>query len=105
MALTVKCFPRGSLVRLTAVFTDALGLAVDPDTVTVRTMSPELEQVSKLYLTDDEVVRDDVGEFHYDVDASASGDWFFRWEGTGVGQAAAEGKFKVASTVFSFGSP
>jgi hypothetical protein len=105
MALLVKCFPWGSLVRLTAVFTDALGMPVDPDSVTVRTDSPDLTLAAKVYVMDIEVVRDDVGKYHFDVDASVPGDWNYRWEGTGIGQAAAEGKFKVAGSVFRGGSP
>jgi hypothetical protein len=105
MSLVVKCFPRGSLVRLTASFTDMDGLAVDPASVSVSTLDPDLDIVSKSYPVDAEVIKDDVGEYHYDADASKSGAWSFRWEGTGAGQAAAEGKFTVNSSAFPQGSP
>lgn len=106
MALLVKCFPWGSLVRLTAEFTrPGSPPEVDPDSVTVRTYSPNLDFDEKVYGTNIEVVRDDVGQYHYDVNASEPGDWIYRWEGTGAGQAAAEGKFKVAGSIFQSGSP
>lgn len=105
MALLVKCFPWGSLVRVTAAFADALGLPVDPDSVTVRTYSPELDFEVKVYGADVELERDELGSYHYDIDAQVSGDWVYRWEGTGVGQAAAEGKFKVAGSIFQGGTP
>jgi hypothetical protein len=107
MSLIVKSFPRGALVRVTATFTDALGVAVDPDSVTVRTLGPAVDQVSKVYEVDDEVVRDAAGEYHYDIDTTdeGAGTWAYRWEGTGVGQAAKESTFKVNTSAFSFGSP
>lgn len=110
MAVFVKCFPWQSLVRLKATFTkseddpDDPGGLVDPDTVTVRTKDPNGDKASFVYLTDLSLVREDEGVYHYDVDASLIGDWFYRWEGTGSGQAAAEGKFTVSDSPFA-GSP
>lgn len=110
MPAALKCFPWQSLIRLTAKFTkpdddpDDPGGAVDPDTVTVRTKDPSNNKTAFIYLTDVGVIRDAKGEFHFDVDASEIGAWFYRWEGTGAGQSAAEGKFTVADSVFA-GSP
>lgn len=104
MPALVKCFPWKSLVRLTATFTDFFGAPVDPDSVTVRTNSPDLTVDVKVYGTDIEVVRDSEGKYHFDVNAIEPGDWEYRWEGTGIGQAAGEGKFKVGGSVFQ-GSP
>lgn len=111
MALLVKCFPWGALVRLTAVFTkpdddpDDPGGAVDPDTVKVRTRDPLNAFAAYLYLTDVAVIRDEKGKYRCDVDVEVPGEWTYRWEGTGVGQSAGEGKFKVADSVFIGGSP
>lgn len=105
MGLLVKCFPWKSLVRLTASFTDFFGEPVDPDSVTVRTSSPDLTIEVKVYLADIDVVRDEKGKYHFNFDAQVPGDWVYRWEGTGIGQAAVEAHFKVAGSVFQGGSP
>lgn len=105
MALLTKCFTWGSLVRLTAEFTDADDAAIDPDTVRVRWQSPDLSFALRVYLTDTDVIRDAAGKYHCDVDASDPGEWQFRWEGTGAGQAAEQGKFTVAASVFDGASP
>lgn len=112
MALFVKCFPWGALVRLSASFTGpepdpdtGLPVPVDPDTVIVMVMLPDESVVTKTYLTDVELIRDSEGNYHYDVDAADPGEWKYRWEGTGAGQAAAEATFKVATSPFDVGSP
>lgn len=97
-------YARGALVRLSAVFTDVNGAAVDPTTVTVKTLAPTLVSgrpqgtVSSLvYGVDAAVKRSAAGHYYVDVSVDTTGIWRWRWESTGVGQAAAEGSFKVES--------
>lgn len=86
----------GDLVRVEATFTDSvLGTAVDPDVVKLSVKSPDDVVTTYVYLTDAEIVKDAVGEYHADIDVDQAGDWFYRWWSTGDGQAAEEKRFKV----------
>lgn len=105
MAVFAKCFPSGSLVRLSAEFQDAAGDAIDPTVVNVRWKDPNGAETLKTYVTDTEVVLDAPGSYHCDVDAAIPGEWTYRWESTGVGQAAAEHTFTVLESAFVGGSP
>lgn len=77
-------------------FTDeSTGVAIDPDAVSITIKAPDGTVTSYVYGTDIEVVRDGVGLYHMDVDANQAGTWFYRFESTGVGQAAEERRFIV----------
>ncbi|MHB1294409.1 MAG: hypothetical protein ACYC4R_05365 [Anaerolineae bacterium] len=39
--------------------------------------------------------RTGMGAYQCALDADEAGDWFYRWEGSGVGQAAVEDSFRV----------
>lgn len=101
-------FPFGSLIRLTAAFTDPLTVdpvtleeaPIDPTTITVKIKKPDATVVTKVYGTDIDVILDSVGHYHIDIDADAAGPWVFGWFGTGTGQAANEHGFKVLPTAF-----
>lgn len=54
----------GNDVKWSVVFTDELGAAIDPDEVTFTLKAPDETETVFTYGTDEEVVRDDVGEFH-----------------------------------------
>ena len=92
-------FHRSSEPRLKATFKDANGTDVDPTTVTVKYEKPDGTEVTKVYLTDAEVIKDSTGHYHIDVDADQSGVWHFRWESS-TPQTAAEEIFTVKDTVF-----
>ena len=92
-------FHKGSLPRLSAAFKDAAGTLGDPSTVTVKYQKPDGTEVTKVYVTDVEVVKDSVGNYHIDVSASASGVWVYRWQSTGP-VTAAEAIFTVKESEF-----
>lgn len=69
--------------RLSAAFTDIDGDAADPGTVTVAVRPPGGTVTTYTYGTDDAVVRDGVGLYHYDVTFTASYTWQFRVRGAG----------------------
>lgn len=109
-------FRFGAPIRLTAKFTDPNRVVdpldpdpetdevahtlVDPTTVTAKLKKPDGTIVTKLYGTDVEVVRDDVGRFHMDVTCDMSGTWTFGWIGTGAGAAVNDDAFKVTANPF-----
>jgi hypothetical protein len=75
---------------------------VDPDTVTAKLMDPAAVVTVHDYLSSPgaDIVRDDVGEYHLDLTPTVAGLWTFGFYSTGVGQAAAEGTFRVAASAF-----
>ncbi len=88
----------GQSVRLSASFTNPDGTPYDPGTVTITYKAPGVAPVSKVYGQDAEVTRDGVGEYLMDLIAGATGEWHYRIEGVGGGQAAAEDAFYVSET-------
>ncbi|MCB8986904.1 MAG: hypothetical protein H6661_04050 [Ardenticatenaceae bacterium] len=93
-------FDYGDELKITATFTDEDGAAADPGTVTFKTKDPAGAVVSYVYGTDAEVVKVSAGVYKLVFTPSAEGDWYWRAEGTAPVQQAAEGKFKVANSVF-----
>lgn len=84
----------GDLARLSAVFTDAAGAAIDP-TVVKLAYQPPGGSVTTLTYGTDPIIKDSAGHYHADLSVTASGAWYYRWYSTGTGQAAEEGVFEV----------
>jgi hypothetical protein len=74
---------------------ELLGGALDPDTVNLTIRAPDGTITNYVYGTDAEIVRDDLGKYHADIDANQSGAWRYRWWSTGTGQASEERQFQV----------
>jgi hypothetical protein len=87
-------YDRGDVVRLSANFTDMSDNAADPDSVTLRVKQPDATVTVYVYPGGD-IVKDGTGQYHYDLPIADSGDWYYRYEGTGAVQAAAENLFHV----------
>jgi hypothetical protein len=94
-------YDTGDGLRLSAAFTDDNGDAADPTAVIFKLQDPDGEITTYTYGTDDEVVRDGVGAYHIDIDIEVAGAYRYRWAGTGVVQAAAEGSFTGRASAFS----
>jgi hypothetical protein len=91
-------YAEGTPVRVSATFRVA-GVETDPTTVTAIIRDPDGVERTYLYGTDAELVRDDAGDYHVDVDAGPPGRWIYRFAGTGVASAAAEQVFLVEGSV------
>lgn len=89
-------YVQGGLLRLTATFKNVKRYAADPDTVTLRVENPAGTVTSYTYAAED-LVKDGVGIYYYDLDLDTPGQWFYRFEGTGDCQAAAQGGFTVTA--------
>lgn len=85
----------GDLVKVSAVFSDEYGSAIDPAEVRLAYRTPAGVTTTLLYGTDAAVVRDSVGTYHANINATAAGTWRYRWFSSGTGQAAEEDKFYV----------
>jgi hypothetical protein len=79
----------GDQVHLTVVFTNSSGVATSPTTVTCTVQPPSGPTQS---LT---AVNDSTGNYHADVSPDQSGEWDYRWAGTGALVVAEEGSFYV----------
>ena len=91
----------GDLVRCSAVFTDYAGAVLDPTVVKFRFIKPSGSITRYTYGTDAQLVKDSVGHYHVDVSVDATGEWKYRWQSTGVGQAAEESAFFVRESVLT----
>lgn len=91
----------GDLVRVTGTLATAGGARVDPATVTVKVRAPSGTVTTHRYNQDPFPLRVEAGVYYVDVTPNAAGEWYYRFESTGTGQAADEGKFVVAESQFS----
>lgn len=94
----MNLYTAGQLVSVRASFLDQDDAGVDPTGVVFRVRSPAGVTTSYVYETDEEVVRTGSGRYRIDVEAALPGLYFYRWEGTGVGQGVAEGGFRVEAS-------
>lgn len=100
MPITNEYIP-GNKIKVVAAFTDEAGTPADPDVVTLKVWAPgDLTFTAYVYLTDAEVLKDSVGNYHGLIDATTEGVWRYRWEGTGTIKAASEGAFTVIDSKF-----
>ncbi len=97
----MNTYDKGDLVQLTAAFTDKAGAAFDPSTVTFKLKDPTGEVTTYVYGTDAELVKDETGKYHVDVAADLSGDYHYRFQGSGlIGKSAAENTFRIRASLF-----
>jgi hypothetical protein len=91
----------GSPIAFTANFQSAAGSDVDPTTVTFWTLDPSGCQTSYVYGTDDEVVKDSVGDYTATIIPDSPGRWFYKWITTGTNLVVVdEGNFLVQDSPF-----
>lgn len=96
-----NAYDLGDLVRCSGLFTDSDDVSIDPDSVFCKVKNPGGTITEYKYSVNPELVRDDTGEYHVDVDMNKPGDWWCRFYSTGSGQAAGEGTFWVRVSRFS----
>lgn len=90
-------YHKGALVRVSATFVSkSSGAAVDPTTVTFAYKNPA-GATTNWTVTANQIVKDSVGNYHADIDASSTGNWYWRFVGTGTNQGAKEGTFEAVS--------
>ena len=90
---------KGNIVRCFCYFEEDNERVV-PDTVTFKIKDPAGNISTYLYLTDDELEKDGDDLFSIDIEAITPGQWFYRFESTGEGQAAFESEFVVRKGQF-----
>jgi hypothetical protein len=95
-----ETFDRGDVVVITHTVT-VDGVPVDPSTIVLRLLPPSGVEMQVAYAGGTgQVVRDAPGVYTYQINATESGRWLWRWETTGVAQEAEEDWFKVRRSKF-----
>ena len=96
----MEVFNLGQKIRVGHTYTNAAGVASDPDAVFVVVREPGSSATTYQYGVDAEVVRDDTGEYHIDLSLSIAGIWAVRGYSTGSVQAAtADTLIRVKETI------
>jgi hypothetical protein len=85
----------GQVVRLSALFKNLAGTAVDPSAVFFAWKRPTGVVVTKQYGIDGEVIKDSTGAYHCDVEGDLAGFWYYRPYGTGTNRSAKWSDFRV----------
>lgn len=97
---TGNVYDQGDLIRVTGTFKNDAGANADPTTVAFKVKNPAGTVTTYAYPVDGSLIKSATGIYYVDVDtSSADGQWMYRWEATGSGQAATEGWF-YAKTEF-----
>ncbi len=88
----------GDKIRISCTFTSG-GTPTDPTTVTVKVKEPG-GTVTTGTLALGQVVKDDIGDYHYDFTIDEAGRHWYRFEGAGALVASAETDFMVRASEF-----
>lgn len=98
-----ESFPLGSLVRVSVTFKNVAGVDDDPAEVHFTILTPTGFSSDYVYGVGPTVLKDAVGKYHVDVNASTEGKWDFRFYSPpgDTLQAADEGFFRIRESVFA----
>lgn len=89
----------GDRVRASVQFRTIAEVPVDPSGIVAKYKTPAGSVTTKTYGSDAEVVRTGTGAYYIDIDVSAAGTWYYRFNGTGT-VAADEKSFVAEPTEF-----
>ena len=95
---TVNTYNIGNVARSSAAFVGEDELPKDPTSVTVEYQINNGAIETKHYNVDgfpDTIIRDDVGNYHIDIETEIAGTYDITWSGTGAVVAAGPDTFKV----------
>jgi hypothetical protein len=95
---TINVHNQGDLVRLTGSLATAAGVVVDPTTLTVTIKAPNGTKTEYTYGDDAYPVRSAAGVYYVEVTPDQVGDWYYKFQSSGTGQAADEGMFRVRAS-------
>ena len=100
--LIQNAYPFGSAIRISVVFTE-LGTTnlVDPTDV-ILSVAQQPNDPQQFTFGNGQVIRDGVGEYHYDFEPPTPGRWLYAWEGIGAVVAGTPNTvFNVLNSLFS----
>jgi len=88
----------GDLVRSEAIFKDSNGNQYDPSNVYCTVTDPDGNQHAYQYGVNPEIIKDNTGAYHLDINVTSAGTWCYSWKSTGNGQAVNAAKFFAKKT-------
>ena len=91
-------YDKNDKVRLTARFT-INDILTDPTTVTLKIRNLSGVVGTYTYALA-QVTKSATGVYYKDISLNLSGEWFYRWEGTGTVEAASETYLDVKDSEF-----
>ncbi len=98
--MSVNAYDKGDVVVVSAVFTDRNDALLDPTALTFTFKDPNGAAITYVFGVDSELVKDSVGNYHVDLKPTIDGYWRYKYQSTGIGQAAEEGQFQVKRGFF-----
>lgn len=98
--MTIHVYKKGQKVQARCEFKvwdteTAAWVLTDPTTVTCKVRPPSGSVSAYVYGTDAALGKESTGVYVLDLVTNATGEWFFRFEGTGACVAVEESAFKV----------
>jgi len=84
-------------VRMSVAFT-VTGTATDPSTIALTVKDPNGTKTTYTY-AGSQVVKDSIGNYHFDLTPTTAGSWFYGWQSTGTAASDAEAFFTVLPSV------
>lgn len=102
MATQYNEYYPGNLVRIDGAFTDSNDAPADPSTVVLKVKDPTGATTTYTQGVDPDLIKDNVGFYHLDLQPTLEGVWHYRWEGSGAIKAAGDGRFYVKDSVFVY---
>ena len=85
-----------TLIRLSALITQAGNVAIDPTTLTFKIQDPQ----GTITDLSGAVQKDGVGNYHVDYVPTIAGKYQYEWIGTGAAQVASIAQFQVSQVPF-----
>jgi len=77
---------QGQVARISVAITDINGNAADPTSLLLKVKFPDGSLVTHIW----DVIKDSIGNYHYDQSLILPGSYRIRWESSGINQGAVE---------------
>ncbi len=91
----------GQVVRITAEVRGETGMLEDPGALMLMTRMNAGPVSSQAFGADVAVVRDEVGRYHIDLQLTAAGVLYYRWESNAPNAGAIEGELVIRAGRFA----
>lgn len=84
---------QGNLVRVRAQFKNESNALADPGAIIAKVTTPAGVETTYTYGVGTDIVRESLGIYHIDIEATEPDVWSFRFVGTGAVTAASQDQF------------
>jgi len=81
----------GDVARISLEIRNTAGTLADPSSLAFYAKAPNLAVIDR----SSEIVRDDAGLYHFDLQLDSAGSYGYRWQSTGENQGVEEGTIYV----------